>query len=202
METKIQDNLFEPFFTTKEIGKGTGLGLSTIYGIVKQNNGFINVYSEPGIGTTFKIYLPRYITDKVSDISTKNSTAHMPTGSETILLVEDEKPILQMARTALEQLGYTVLTAASPKYALELARDHGIEIHLLITDVIMPEMNGRDLSSQLVKNHPGLKTLYMSGYTADVIVRHGVLDTGVQFVQKPFSLQDLAVKVRETIEQE
>ncbi|MFP4650723.1 MAG: ATP-binding protein, partial [Desulfobacterales bacterium] len=200
METEIQSNLFEPFFTTKETGKGTGLGLSTIYGIVKQNNGFINVYSEPGIGTTFKIYLPRHETDEVSDISTKAPTEHMPTGSETILLVEDETPILRMARATLEKLGYTVLTAASPKYALELARDHDGEVHLLITDLVMPEMNGRDLALHLAGDNPELKTLYMSGYTADVIARHGIIDEGVKFIQKPFSLKDLAAKVRDAID--
>ena len=201
METEIQNNLFEPFFTTKETGKGTGLGLSTIYGIVKQNNGFINVYSEPGIGTTFKIYLPRYETNEVYDMPTNTTTEYMPTGSETILLVEDEPAILEMGREMIERLGYTVLTAKNPNDALRVALEYDGTIELLITDVVMPEMNGRDLSSQLVKNHPGLKTLYMSGYTADVIAHHGVLDEGVQFIQKPFSLRDLAKKVREVIEQ-
>ncbi|MDZ7760739.1 MAG: response regulator [Desulfovermiculus sp.] len=202
MEKAVQDNLFEPFFTTKEIGKGTGLGLPMVYGIVKQNKGFINVYSEPGIGTTFKIYLPRYETDEVSDMPTNTSTEKMPTGSETILVVEDEPAILKLGRGMLERLGYTVLTAENASDALQAALEYDGTIDLLITDVVMPEMNGRDLSFQLVKNHPGLKTLFMSGYTANVIAHHGVLDEGVQFIQKPFSLKDLAAKVREAIEQE
>jgi len=201
IEAEVMDQLFEPFFTTKEIGKGTGLGLPTVYGIVKQNNGFINVYSEPGEGTTFKLYFPSEVTENSVLQSAKDSSGEIPVGSEAILLVEDEPPILKMGREMIKRLGYTVLTAENPSNALRAALEYDGKIDLLITDVVMPEMNGRDLSSQLVKNHPGLKTLYMSGYTADVIAHHGVIDKEVQFIQKPFSLKDLAVKVREVLEQ-
>ncbi|MBS0012906.1 MAG: PAS domain S-box protein [Desulfobacterales bacterium] len=202
MEKGVQDLLFEPFFTTKEIGKGTGLGLPTIYGIVKQNKGFINIYSEPGEGTTFKIYLPSHEEKKSSLQSAKEFTGQIPTGTETILVVEDEKTILQMSRQMLERLGYTVQTSGKPSEALQISEEYDGEIDLLITDVVMPEINGRDLSVRLSKNRPGLKTLYMSGYTADVIAHHGVLGKGLKFIQKPFSLKDLAVKVREVLERE
>jgi len=203
MEKQVQDNLFEPFFTTKGVGKGTGLGLSTIYGIVKQNNGFINVYSEPGQGTTFKIYLPpNEEQESGSSPHLKESPKRIPTGSETVLLVEDEPAILKMGRGMLEKLGYKVLTAEKPEDALRLAEEYEDKIHILITDVVMPGMNGRDLAAKVSISSPAIKTLYMSGYTADVIAHHGVLDEGVYFIQKPFSMQDLAVKVREALEQE
>ncbi len=202
IEKEVREQVFDPYFTTKEIGKGTGLGLPTVYGIVKQNNGFINVYSEPGEGTTFKLYFPSHKETRPSLYSAKETTGQIPTGTETFLIVEDEKTILQMSKQMLERLGYTVETATSPSEALQISEKYDGTIHLLITDVVMPEMNGRDLSSQLVKSHPGLKTLYMSGYTADVIAHHGVLDDGVQFIQKPFSLKDLALKVRDVLEQE
>jgi len=192
------ERLFEPYYTTKEVGKGTGLGLPTIYGIIKQNKGFINVYSEPGQGTTFRLYFPSCETEETISHSTEKSHGKVPMGSETILLVEDEPAILKMGREMIRRLGYNVLTAENPSEAMKIAREYGETIHLLITDVVMPEMNGRDLSSQLTKTFPGLKTLYMSGYTANVIAHHGVLDDGVQFIQKPFSMKDLAVKVRET----
>ncbi len=201
IETEVMDQLFEPFFTTKETGKGTGLGLPTVYGIVKQNKGFVTVYSEPGEGTTFKIYLPSHEAERSFLHSVKESGGDVLMGSETILLVEDEPAILKMGKAMIERLGYTVLSAENPNDALRAALEYNGTIDLLITDVIMPKMNGRDLSFQLAKNHLGLKTLYMSGYTADVIAHHGVLDEGVQFIQKPFLLKDLAVKVREVIEQ-
>jgi len=201
IEKEVQDLLFEPFFTTKEIGKGTGLGLPTVYGIVKQNNGFINVYSEPGEGTTFKIYFPSEDAKNSFLYPAKESIGKIPTGTETVLVVEDDNTILQMSKQMLERLGYTVETAGTPSEALKISNEYEGIIHLLITDVIMPELNGRDLSVRLSKNHPDLKTLYMSGYTADVIAHHGVIDEGVKFIQKPFSLKDLAVKVREVIEQ-
>ena len=199
MDQEVKDHLFDPFFTTKGIGKGTGLGLSTIYGIVKQNGGFINVYSEPGQGSVFTIYFPAHEAAESSVSPLEASGRKIPVGSETILLVEDEPAILKMGKGMLERLGYTVFSAETPNDALRAASEYDGTIDLLITDVIMPEMNGRELSSQLSRSHHGLKTLYMSGYTADVIARHGVLDEGVQFIQKPFSMQDLAVKVRETI---
>jgi len=201
MDKETLGNLFEPFFTTKAVGEGTGLGLSTVYGIVKQNNGFINAYSEPGIGSTFKIYLPRHESEEAYLIPPKDSTGQLPTGTETILLVEDEPAILKMGREMTKGLGYTVLTSESPNDALQTALECDRKIDVLITDVVMPEMNGRDLSSQLTKTHPGIKTLYMSGYTSDVIAHHGVLDEDVLFIQKPFSMQDLAVKIREALEQ-
>lgn len=201
MDKKVLDNLFEPFFTTKDLGQGTGLGLATVYGIVKQNNGFINVYSEPGEGTTFKIYLPIHsetVAPKQKDFK-KTSLR----GNETILLVEDEKAILRMTKMMLERLGYTVLTASAPNEAISIVEGSNINaIHLLMTDVVMPEMNGRDLSKKLLSIYPGLKCLFMSGYTANVVAHHGVLDTGVQFINKPFSTQDLATKVREVLDEE
>ncbi|MFA5903801.1 MAG: PAS domain S-box protein [Desulfobacula sp.] len=201
MDKKTLDNLFEPFFTTKDVGKGSGLGLATVYGIVKQNNGFINVYSEPGKGSTFKIYFPRQaetaMTKPKNDVRNKP-----PTGNETILLVEDEEAILKMTRRMLERLGYTVLTAHTPGEAVRIAEESKtIVIHLLMTDVVMPEMNGRDLSVKILGLHPHLRCLFMSGYTANVIAHHGVLDKGVQFINKPFSMQDLAVKLREVLDE-
>ena len=201
MDKETLENLFEPFFTTKEIGKGTGLGLATVYGIVKQNNGFINVYSEPGMKTTFKIYLPRHEGKESSLKPAITSTGQVPTGTETILVVEDEKGVLHMSRRILERLGYTVQAAGKPSEALRLSAAYEGTIHLLLTDVVMPEMNGRNLASKLTMSRPGLKTLYMSSYTENVIAHTGVLDPDVLFIQKPLSRQALAVKVREAIAQ-
>ncbi len=201
MSQEDLEHIFEPFFTTKELGIGTGLGLSTVYGIVKQNEGFINVYSEPGKGTTFKVYLPRFVGEATGQ--TAESTPRTPRGlGELVLLVEDETVILNVAREMLEHLGYKVLTAETPTEALHQAREHAAEIKLLITDVVMPEMNGRDLAKSINEIKPGLKCLFTSGYTANVIAHHGVLDEDVHFIQKPFSLHDLASKVRETLERE
>ncbi len=203
MDRETLENLFEPFFTTKEIGKGTGLGLPTVYGIVKQNNGFINVYSEPGEGTIFKIYLPRHEEQESPALEhLKEFAEQRPTGSETILLVEDARSVLHMGRVLLEKLGYTVLTAEAPNDALQLAEEYAGRIQLLITDVIMPEMNGRDLAMRINLLRPEIKTIYISSYTKSVIAHLGVLDNGVHYIQKPFSMQELAVKVREVIEQE
>jgi CheY-like chemotaxis protein len=199
MDREILPLLFEPFFTTKETGKGTGLGLATIYGIVKQNNGFINVESELGKGTTFEIYLPPY-EGNILNAPKENDVKQAERGHETILLVEDEPMILNMATTMLKRQGYKVLPASSPGDAICLAREHAGEIHLLITDVVMPEMNGRDLAQKLVFIVPNLKCLFMSGYTADVIAHHSVLDEDVHFIQKPFRLKDLTAKVRETLD--
>ncbi|MCR4407477.1 MAG: PAS domain S-box protein [Anaerolineae bacterium] len=200
MSKEVLEHLFEPFFTTKEVGKGTGLGLATVYGIVKQNDGFINVYSEPGQGTTFKIYLPRSEAQSV-EIPAEKTAEPLWGGRETVLIVEDEKAILDIGERVLEGLGYTVLVARSPNEAIRLAEEHVGDIHLLITDVVMPEMNGRDLAEQLTSIRPGIKCLYMSGYTANVIAQRGVLNEGVCFIQKPFSAMSLAVKVREALEQ-
>lgn len=200
IEKEIQGSIFEPFFTTKDVYEGTGLGLATIYGIVKQNNGFINVYSEPGQGTTFKIYLARH-KGKAVEIQEK-SAAEIPQGrGETVLLVEDESLILNLAQRILGGLGYTVLAAGSPAEAIGLAEEHVGEINLLITDVIMPEMNGRDLAERLQSFSPDLRCIFMSGYTANVIAHHGVLDEGVRFIQKPFSRRDLAIMVRKVLDE-
>jgi two-component system, cell cycle sensor histidine kinase and response regulator CckA len=200
MDKETLDNIFEPFFTTKNVGQGTGLGLATVYGIVKQNNGFINVYSEPGKGTTFKIYLPRHA-GEMREISAESIEKIPMSHGETVLLVEDEAAIMKMSKIMLENLGYRVLTANTPGEAMRLAEEHSGEIHLLVTDVIMPEMNGRDLADQLHTLYSDIKILFMSGYTADVIARHGVLDKNVHFIQKPFSKKDFAVKIRKALEQ-
>ena len=191
-------NLFEPFFTTKETGKGTGLGLATVYGIVCQNGGIINVDSEPGRGTTFKIYLPRQ-QDGPERLARAEVAEPIPRGVETVLVVEDEPMILDLVATMLEMQGYTVFQAATPEEALRLAQSHAVRIDLLVTDVIMPGMNGRELAAQLAPLHPEMKLLFMSGYTADVIAHHNLLDEGVHFIHKPFSLKSLSIKVRDTL---
>ena len=199
MDAYTLENLFEPFFTTKNVGEGTGLGLATVYGIVKQNNGYINVDSEPGSGTTFRIYFPVYCIG--GEKTVKNIPGKIElNGRETVLLVEDEPAILNITRNMLERLGYVVLAAGLPGEAIQIAREHSGEIHLLMTDVVMPEMNGRDLAKNLLALYPDLKRLFMSGYTADVIAHHGVLDEGVHFIQKPFTMQDLAAVVRKAID--
>ncbi len=199
MDQKTKGKLFEPFFTTKETGKGTGLGLATIYGIVKQNNGFINVYSELDSGTTFRIYLPCHAGDPGLDFF--DDDTHIPEGrGETVLIVEDEITILEIAKEMLETIGYQVLVSSSADLALDLAKVHGADIRLLISDVIMPQMNGRDMADRMQAFCPDLKILFMSGYTADVIAHKGVLDAGVNFIQKPFSRSDLARKVRHTLD--
>jgi PAS domain S-box-containing protein len=199
MDKATLDNIFEPFFTTKQAGHGTGLGLATVYGIVKQNNGFINVYSEPGKGTTLTIYLTPHT--GTAEGAKKEVTAEIPAGgNETVLVVEDEAAIRELAQQVLQTFGYNVLVAAAPGQALELADAHAGRISLLLTDVVMPEMDGRELARRLQASYPGIKTLFMSGYTADVIAHRGVLDGGVNFVQKPFSMRDLAAKVREVLD--
>jgi len=201
MDKEILDNIFEPFFTTKGVDRGTGLGLATIYGIVKQNNGFINVYSEPGKGTTFKIYLPRHEGKAVE--SQGESTVDIPPGrGETVLLVEDDLSLLKLAEKILNGLGYTVLSAGTPNEAMGLAEAHTGKIRLLLTDVIVPEMNGREVAERLQSLYPDLKHLFMSGYTANTIAYHGVLDEGVNFIQKPFSKKDLATMVRKVLDNE
>jgi len=194
MDEETLGQVFEPFFTTKEMDKGTGLGLATVYGIVQQNRGGIDIHSEPGMGTTFAVYLPRHV--GAAAAATDEAATPAPRGTETVLLVEDEVPILKMTRKMLEVQGYTVLAAATPGEATRLVMDHADDIDLLITDVIMPEMNGRELAESLRLLRPGLRCLFMSGYTADVISQRGVLAEGVNFIQKPFSIMGLTTKVR------
>jgi len=198
MDSETLARIFEPFFTTKELGQGTGLGLATVYGIVKQNSGYISVSSDPGKMTIFSIYLPGY-SGTNGEPQANERTETCSNGDETVLLVEDEPQILHMGRMLLTSLGYEVLTAGRAAEAIELEEKHGGRIHLLITDVIMPDMNGRDLAARLHSLHPDMKCLFMSGYTADVIGHHGVLEEGVHFIQKPFSMQALADKIRETL---
>ncbi len=199
MDNMILKNIFEPFFTTKEKGEGSGFGLSTVYGIIRQNDGLLNVYSEPNRGSTFKIYLPRHKTDAVS-LYPHNKPDSLIQGSETILLVEDETAILEITTLMLESQGYNVLPAATPEEAIELATNDQNPIHLLVTDVVMPEMTGRELEKILSASNPGMKCLYMSGYTANVIAHHGVLDEGINYIQKPFLSRTLAAKVREVLD--
>ena len=199
MDEATREHIFEPFFTTKESGHGTGLGLSTVYGIVTQNGGVVSVYSEPGQGTTFKIYIPRHVGDGPAD-ETMAEVVVPPAQGETVLLVEDEVGLLEGTAEVLEELGYTVLTASSPDQALSLAQATDDTIHLLVTDVVMPKMNGRQLADRLQEVRAGVRVLFMSGYTANAIAHNGVLDEGVHFLQKPFSLHELAVHVRQALE--
>jgi len=201
MDTETQSHIFEPFFTTKG-PKGTGLGLSTVYGIVKQSGGYIWVYSEPGKGTTFKIYLPRVAeaTESPAVVALPAEAVAAEPGTETILLVEDEANLRYLARQYLEKQGYRVIEAADGAVAMQIAVAHEGVIHLLLTDVIMPGMNGRELAQRISEIRPNVKVLYMSGYTENVIGRNGTLDAGVRLLQKPFTLRDLKSKVREVLE--
>ena len=198
MDKNTIKNIFEPFYTTKELGEGTGLGLSMVYGAVKQNKGFINVYSEPDKGTTIKIYLPQHTTNKKT-MESKEGVGEIVGGKGNILFVEDEPKYLEIGKMLLQKLGYRVLAAGTTDEAVNLARKHAGEIDLLITDVIMPKMNGRDLVKKVLTIDPNMKYIYMSGYTANFISHHGVLEEGINFIQKPFSLSDLAAKVREVL---
>jgi two-component system, cell cycle sensor histidine kinase and response regulator CckA len=198
MDRAVQTRIFEPFFTTKGPGHGTGLGLATVYGIVKQSGGHIRVYSEPGRGTVFRIYLPR--TDAPVEPASAAAPSALPRGAETVLLVEDESEVRGLAREVLEGLGYTVLEAAVPGDAILIAERHVGLIELLLTDVVMPGMSGSALASRVTAERPETKVLFMSGYTDDAIVRHGVLEPGTSFLEKPFSPQALAMKVREALD--
>ncbi len=200
MEPEVLAHVFEPFFTTKEVGHGTGLGLATVYGIITQNGGFIVADSKPGQGTCFEIHLPRYA-GKAAQLDQGAPAQVIGRGQETILLVEDEPAILRVGKRSLESLGYTVLAAATPGEAIRLAETHAGKIHLVITDVVMPEMNGRELATRLLSVYPNLKRLFMSGYTADIVAHHGVLEEDIPFIQKPFSIPALAEKVREALAQ-
>ena len=198
MDRETQSHIFEPFYSTKAKDQGTGLGLSTVYGIMKQNNGFINVYSEPEVGTTFKIFFPA-VQEKALKLSRRSQDVR-PTGAETILLVEDEKMVRQVARKILETSGYTVIEHDSSLQAAAIFEKHSPNVDLLLTDVIMPGMNGRDLYKKLKEKRPNLKVLFMSGYTENVIAHHGVLEEDTEFIQKPFTIQSLADKVRDVLD--
>ena len=198
MTAKVQEHIFEPFFTTKEPGKGTGLGLASVYGIVKQNKGAITVQSAPGQGTTFTIYLPRSTDAALA--ATEETEARKPTGTETILLVEDEEAVLKQAQRTLVQQGYKVLTAATPRSALQQCEQTPEPIHLLLTDVIMPEMSGKELAICIQKLRPGIHILYMSGYTADIMEQQGYLSAGMQVLQKPFTTMTIAQYVRAALD--
>ncbi|HXA98527.1 MAG TPA: response regulator [Candidatus Dormibacteraeota bacterium] len=199
MDAAVKARIFEPFFTTKEPGKGTGLGLATVFGIVKQSGGSIWVYSEPGQGTTFKVYLPR-VEAPVDRLAPASAPTLAP-GSETILLVEDDDEVRALARETLDGNGYTVISAAAPTEALRLAGTHSGPIHLLVTDVVLPQLSGRGLAERLTPDHRDLRVLYMSGYTDDAVVRHGMLEEGTLFLQKPFTPYALLLKVREVLDQ-
>jgi len=197
MDKETLQHLFEPFFTTKEPGRGTGLGLATVYGIVKQNSGFVNVYSEPGKGTTFKIYIPRSLEE--GDMQKEAEEELVASGSGTVLLVEDDDMVRGMTSEMLEASGYTVVASGNPAEAESLCENDDVHIDLLLTDVVMPGMSGKELRDRIQAQRPGMKVLFMSGYTSNVIVHRGVLEEGVNFIQKPFSMSDLARKAREAM---
>jgi PAS domain S-box-containing protein len=198
MTREVKEHLFEPFFTTKETGKGTGLGLSTVYGIVKQSGGNIWVYSEPGKGTVFKIYLPRV--DEPIEVFKEKFEGYLPRGSETILVVEDEEEVRKLAARILQRQGYKVLEAPQGGDALLICEQHQDPVHLMLTDVVMPGMSGHHLAKRLESLQPGMKILYMSGYADNAIAQHGVLGEGVNYIQKPFTVDGLARKVREVLD--
>jgi two-component system, cell cycle sensor histidine kinase and response regulator CckA len=198
MDSDTLAHVFEPFFTTKETGKGTGLGLSMVYGIIKQSNGYIMAYSEPGRGTTFKIYFPR--TQESVSPPQKTEEEEIPRGTETVLVVEDEPALRELTCVLLGDAGYTVLESSGVEDALETARDAQRKIDLLLTDIVMPRLDGRELANQMVSFRPDLKVLYMSGYTDDIIVHRGALTQETVLVQKPFTKRTLLQKVRETLD--
>jgi CheY-like chemotaxis protein len=198
MPPETQVRIFEPFYTTKDVGKGTGLGLSMVYGIVKQSGGYIWVYSEPDQGTTFRIYLPRV--DQPAETMAAESPKNVQRGTETILLVEDDSQLRQLGSSVLAHCGYKVLVAGGPEEGLAIGRSNRRDIRLLITDVIMPGMNGRQLADEILQISPNVRVLYISGYTNDAIVHYGVLDAGLWFLPKPFTLSALIAKVREVLD--
>jgi len=200
MSQAVQTRIFEPFFTTKEAGQGTGLGLATVYGIVKQNKGCISVYSEEGYGTTFRIYLPR-VNRAVLAAAPAPQPDFLPRGAETILLVEDNDDVRDLARRFLEQQGYTLLVAHSAESALEMAAKHQGKIHLLFTDIMLPGMNGKELSEQCIRIYPDIKVMYMSGYTSDIIAPQGITSKKIMIIQKPFSTANLLLKIRNLLDE-
>ena len=201
VDQKTLAHLFEPFYTTKEVGKGTGLGLATVFGIVIQNKGFISVYSEPGVGTAFNIHFPLNTSSGITE-TIVDSTSMVPEGrGEVILVVEDDQHMREITQKLLEVIGYSVIPAAAPSEAIMLAKQYRDDIHLIITDVIMPEMNGRELVEILQDGQPSIRHIFMSGYAADIIIGHGVSDEKSNFIQKPFTKQSLAAKVRQILDQ-
>ncbi|MGH9669922.1 MAG: ATP-binding protein, partial [Terriglobales bacterium] len=198
MDAETQARIFEPFFTTKEKGKGPGLGLATVYGIVKQSGGYIWVYSEAGAGTTFKVYFPR-VEGTAEKVRVSEAADALATGSETILLVEDDEGVRELAREFLEKRGYHVLVATSGRQAVQLVEQHPGPIHLMITDVVMPGMSGRELVDRVTAHRKNMRVLYVSGYTEDAVLQHGVENAGTMFLPKPFALGALARKVREVL---
>lgn len=199
MTPDVQARIFEPFFTTKEVGKGTGLGLSTVYGIIKQSGGYVWVYSEPGRGTTFKIYFPR-VDQPAHMVGHDKRTGSVQRGTETILLVEDDPQLRELSSSVLAHYGYKVLLASTPEEGLAISKANHNDIRLLVTDVVMPRMNGRQLAEQVLQVVPNLRVLYISGYTNNAIVHYGVLDPGLWFLPKPFTLSALVAKVREVLD--
>ena len=199
MTKELQDHIFEPFFTTKNEKGGTGLGLATVYGIMKQNLGFINVYSEPEKGSSFKLFFPRFTGEKTIISQSQKGFSNVLAGTETVFIVEDEIFILEIIETRLKKLGYTVHGYSNPVEAVSACKDLE-HIDLLITDVIMPEMNGRELNRKITTIHPEIKTIFMSGYTNDIIAHHGILQEGVSFISKPFTVKDLSIKIRSLLE--
>jgi CheY-like chemotaxis protein len=199
LDEETRAHLFEPFFSTKHDSRSAGLGLATVYGAVKQNDGFINVYSELGVGTTFKLHFPRV--EGTAQPAPRPPARGLPRGNETILLVEDEEMVRELARRVLARQGYVVLSAPCGEDAIGLWRERQSEIALLLTDVIMPRMNGRQLYERLRAERPELRVLYMSGYTENVIAHHGVLDEGARFLPKPFTIEVLARGVREALDE-
>jgi nitrogen-specific signal transduction histidine kinase/CheY-like chemotaxis protein len=201
LDPEVRAHLFEPFFTTKELGKGTGLGLATVYGIVKQSGGNISVDSEQGRGTRFRVFLPA-IEGAPEDPATPVRASRIPRGEERLLLAEDDSALRELLRESLEEVGYTVFAASDAQDALDLAERENCEFDLLVTDVVMPGIGGRELSERLAKKRPTLKVLYMSGHTDDALVKHNVQHERMPFLQKPFTPMDLAMKVRELLDEE
>ena len=199
MDSNTQAHIFEPFFTTKEKEMGTGLGLATVYGIVKQSGGYIWVYSEPQGGTAFNIYLPS-VEGSAEPFQPSEAREQVLGGTETVLLVEDEEPLRALAARVLGERGYKVLESTSPEHALQIGEQYQEPIHMLLTDVVLPRMSGRRIAEQIAPIRPGMKVLYMSGYTDDAVVRHGVLEASAAFLQKPFTPAALARKVREVLD--
>jgi CheY-like chemotaxis protein len=199
MDKETQTRIFEPFFTTKAKGKGTGLGLSTVYGIVKQSGAYVYVDSEPGQGTTFKIYLPR-VEKPAEQVTPEQPPAALARGGENVLLVEDDDLLRKLAENILQQAGYTVFVAANGEEAIWICLRQEVPIQLMLTDVVMPHMSGRELAEVVTQSRPDMRVLYMSGYTDDAMVHHGVMRAEMAFIQKPFSPESLARKVREVLD--